>query len=861
MAARGSYRGFVSDSEDEDIMSFNTSAKATNAVAGPSALAAPPRGEHTEGDTISSIQTPDFTDIQSTRPPQTLVQPPKPVDPTAASIIHTADFTVDRSMVSNISSFGPTTRPTVSSIETPQSLSKPANTSISTATSASSAQRQKPRPRPAYKKKDTTAAADTSLSTTSSSMPGPSSAAVPPPLPRNRFVEPMGAPSHIPPTSSTSMTTASKSSTSGKERVSDSGVEMADPDFLYSHDIAERAKLRSRARTQSKAKAKQSDVRMEEDDVIELSSSEDDISFLPPAKSKTKPKPKPKKATAGPSSDKDARSGSGGFQEKEKGKSKDPNGGPPSKRTKTTNTTDPGFESDVNTIPVPTSDFPVPPHIPGLHSSQLPPSDPPPSSATSSSARTHPRTSQDRDAPGGAALQRDISPLSSPPPPLPRKRKRPNLAIVEIAEVDREDGMDVDSVPAKPPVKGKPAANDPPVPSPSIVPETQPPPKPKPAPRKKRKDPAEDQDEEWAGDVPAKPSKSRKKARVTDDDDFAGGGGGDGDDDDDWGASNGRGKAKGKKAAKKAPAKEKKGKAKAKEPEKAPKSKEVIEDSDEEGDRSMMPPPPVPAPTSRRKGAPSSSDGPQADKDAAPSAPASNGDEADPAAPSSRKGGAKPRAKGKQRAVVHSDEEDEDETNAADVSTNSVSADVDSPAAPAAKKGGRKSSGGEQSSDKETKENEAPAPPTSSSSSSIPPPKPITTPSPSVRSTLSHAHRSYTISAKSTKHTPMSELIRRASAQPGSPFPTTARPTYSPLAKASKSALRRIAPLHPHRRTPPPAPPRPPPPKKSKKMLELEEKWEMELEESVEGWYAMSEEERAALRRAKRDAEMGFYED
>ena len=47
-------------------------------------------------------------------------------------------------------------------------------------------------------------------------------------------------------------------------------------------------------------------------------------------------------------------------------------------------------------------------------------------------------------------------------------------------------------------------------------------------------------------------------------------------------------------------------------------------------------------------------------------------------------------------------------------------------------------------------------------------------------------------------------------------------------------------------------------PKKSKKMLEPEEKWEMELEESVEGWYALPEAERAALRRAKRDHELGF---
>ena len=106
----------------------------------------------------------------------------------------------------------------------------------------------------------------------------------------------------------------------------------------------------------------------------------------------------------------------------------------------------------------------------------------------------------------------------------------------------------------------------------------------------------------------------------------------------------------------------------------------------------------------------------------------------------------------------------------------------------------------------------------------------------------------------------MSELIRRVSAQPGSPFPATARPAYSPLAKASKSMLRRIAPLHPNRRTQHPPPPKPPAPKKSKKMLELEEKWEMELEDSVEGWYALPEEERAALRRAKRDHELG-YED
>ena len=106
-------------------------------------------------------------------------------------------------------------------------------------------------------------------------------------------------------------------------------------------------------------------------------------------------------------------------------------------------------------------------------------------------------------------------------------------------------------------------------------------------------------------------------------------------------------------------------------------------------------------------------------------------------------------------------------------------------------------------------------------------------------------------------NTPMSELIRRVHSKPGSPF-ASPRPTYSPYAKSSKTMLKRIAPLHPNRRTPPPPPPRPPPPKKTKKQLELEEKWELELEDSVEGWFCLSEEERAALRRAKRDAAMGF---
>lgn len=41
-------------------------------------------------------------------------------------------------------------------------------------------------------------------------------------------------------------------------------------------------------------------------------------------------------------------------------------------------------------------------------------------------------------------------------------------------------------------------------------------------------------------------------------------------------------------------------------------------------------------------------------------------------------------------------------------------------------------------------------------------------------------------------------------------------------------------------------------------MIALEEKWELELEDSVPGWYALTDEERATWRRAKKDKELGF---
>lgn len=135
--------------------------------------------------------------------------------------------------------------------------------------------------------------------------------------------------------------------------------------------------------------------------------------------------------------------------------------------------------------------------------------------------------------------------------------------------------------------------------------------------------------------------------------------------------------------------------------------------------------------------------------------------------------------------------------------------------------------------------------------SSLPPSAPKPLPRPRANS--------FTPYSIPTREGSVSALIRRVSSKINSPLASPS-PGYngSPLAKASRSALSRIAPLHPNRREPPPPPPRPPAPKKTKKMLDLEEKWEEELAETVEGWSCMSDEERAALRRAKRDRELGY---
>jgi len=78
----------------------------------------------------------------------------------------------------------------------------------------------------------------------------------------------------------------------------------------------------------------------------------------------------------------------------------------------------------------------------------------------------------------------------------------------------------------------------------------------------------------------------------------------------------------------------------------------------------------------------------------------------------------------------------------------------------------------------------------------------------------------------------MAEIIRRANSASGTPSRIK---SHSLFMKGSRPVLKKIAPLHARRKAPPPLPPKPPPPKKTKKQLELEGKWEEELEETIEG--------------------------
>ncbi|PIL35687.1 hypothetical protein GSI_02417 [Ganoderma sinense ZZ0214-1] len=640
------------------------------------------------------------------------------------------------------------------------------------------------------------------------------------------------------------------------QRVSDSGVEILDVERM---DIAERAKLRSRGRSQAKGK------QITYDDVIELSSSDDELS-LPKSKPKPKPKPKAKK----PAAPKESGSDKG----KLKGKSRVPSKPSPSKRAKTTHIPD-GPESDVDTIPVATSDFPIPaqqpplpplpPHIRHL-SSQLPPSDPPPSTSGSSA----PRTSQDRQLNANADRFRDESPLSSPPPPMPRKRKRPSPPNY-IPGLDDEDnsymGADDDSILAGPapggmvpvveitrvPKKSRSKGSDPPLPppSPGVVPETQladPPAEhqEKPAPQKKKRKRVVEDGEEWDAGLDeellaqAVKSKSKKRSRA------------DEEDEEEYGASSSKAKAKAKKdkekpakkaAKEKVPPKEKgtKGKANAKGKASSSSSKGVVEGSDTEemsisidGDkvRDAMPPPPAPEPASKHK-----------EKDRPSSSKGTSDDPGVPVDVSAPK-----RGKGKQRALILSDDED-DGAHTADVSTNASAADasldIDWPPPARAKKGGRKSAGGEQGSKLSCRCH-------------------INSSAGRSRDAAAPPHELRTVEPRIHDLVQEDEVDTHVRAHPAGLL-APRLPFSRVVAPDVLAACQGVEERPPAHRTvasqPPDSPASPsaaPPPKKSKKMLELEEKWEMELEDSIDGWYAMSEEERATLRRAKRDHELGF---
>ena len=148
-----------------------------------------------------------------------------------------------------------------------------------------------------------------------------------------------------------------------------------------------------------------------------------------------------------------------------------------------------------------------------------------------------------------------------------------------------------------------------------------------------------------------------------------------------------------------------------------------------------------------------------------------------------------------------------------------------------------------------------PPPPKSAKPNTIvtQPSVPRNTAAPSSASSFSRLNYSHSL-ASEEKPTSMAEIIRRANSGAG----TASVKSYSSFTKVSRSVLKKIVPLHARRKTPPQLPPKPPPPKKTKKQLELEEKWEEELEETIEGWVALSSQEREVLRKQKRDMEMGF---
>lgn len=799
----------VQDSEDEDLMGLEL---------GLDAMSSGHTGAHQSSDRVatSSIQTASTTELSVAALP------------------------------ADMSSYAYNTNTAVSSIHSSSHIPKSSTSS-------------RPRPRPAYKgAKAQATTVSTTVASTSTAMPSSDIQTSSSASNVSR-----GFPSSIPLAATDPIVESSSIHDKGKSVIIPNDIIE-----LYTQDmnIAERAKLRSRSRT-TKSQA-QHRAYSPAGDVINIPSSDSEMNLLPPVrKSKARPKP-PAPQKPSPSA---------------------------VKRAKTSHIQ--AEESDPIMLSVPVAETSI-----ELGSSLPPSSLPPPSSINELSS-----TSIDADN----VLDGAISPLSSSPLPAPRKRKRKMLTFDEEDGVDSREsersGAGYTLIEAEGPAPFF-AGSSPDAPTSDTLVgsssmasnanvkvkgttkpqgekgsvrdvdnkegEGEPAPKSKPK-GKQRKKKGDDDDEEWgAEDAPKASRRGRKK--------------GNSDDEEDWSAKPKKKASPRKKATSKKDVaaqqmsvvidRPKTGRgAKAKGGTKGPKpptSKEIVEDSEGENDRILMPPPdaipshsatmPVPSslafeddelllvPQFDKPGATSSSRRKDNSSTSAPSGEPPNSFENDKGEadvelflPSSK-------SKGKKRAVIESDEEEELDLKSGSPPKKARTARRPRKSAPAAL--GLQDEGDADEEDQgssNTKEN-IDRPLAESQPAPLATPK---TPLPSSASRFSNSNRAYSISSK--KSTPMSELIRKVNSLPGSPF-ASPRPTYSPYAKSSKNLLKRIAPLHPNRRTPPPPPPRLPPPKKSKKQLELEEKWEMELEETVDGWYCLPEEERAALRKAKRNAEMGF---
>ena len=706
--------------------------------------------------------------------------------------------------------------------------------------------KRKPKPRPAYKIR-----------------PAAEDGAAPPTAPSTSTIISVLTPVVPAPQSLTdpieTATTISGTS-KGKQKATEDDI------GSFSLDIAERAKIRSRGKTATKTPI------VDPDDIIELTSGSEDELLLFPSESRTKDKPR--RATA----------------KKETPSKKAAARKSPAKKAKTSHQQEPPDSTPI-TLPVPTSD-PAP-------SSQLPPSDPPlPSSA---------------NPPATSAYALNPSPPLSPlPGPSVHKRKRPVHAGSDdegdhaLAKTALVTTASAELMPPPPPLAFFASSSQPPGPSNAnetfgpqgeLVEPSVPVPKAK---TKGKKKAANDEDEDWAGDEPKPKAKGRKKRTEEEEDE-------------DW---DGKPKPKAKRAPrrkkgeaavstegtapdavssaeykKKAPRPRKKAQAAAEvtegvesaelgatpaePPKKAPargRGKRKVEvfvevpspvkrstkTHDNAQDDEPPAPEPVPQPEESELSALESDlEGKKAALASKPST--SEQVSSDKPGASNTKG----KGKGKKRALVLSDEEDDavgpsSPTKAKGKARVTPDDEDNAGGEPSPKKAKGKAKATLASDDEQ--DNPSPAKtlarkdaPGSSLKDPLPrtpAPRPSAAPSSSASIMRSASHQ-----IPKAKGVSMSELIRRASQAQGSPIPSQ---VYSPLVKMSRSTLRSIAPLHTNRKPPPPPPPRAPPPKKTKKELELEEKWDMELEDETPGWHALPNEERARLRRMKRDAYYGF---